>query len=84
MFWRFEGTDGVAKHDHGRIYRAKITSSDGQVEYSKWFYTEEALRDSMRGVTRNIGKRYYCEAQMVLCHDPACDVDPKPRVIASL
>jgi len=72
------------KHKHGSVYRAKIASHDGRVEYSEWFNTEDDLRDSMRGTQRNIGKRYYCEVKMVPCLDPACDVDEKPRVISTL
>jgi hypothetical protein len=71
-------------HNHGYVYRAKIVGSDGQAEYSDWFNTEQALRDSMRGVTRNIGKKYYCEAKMLPCTQAECDADQKPRVIASL
>jgi hypothetical protein len=71
-------------HNHGYEYRAKIVGSNGQPEYSDWFNTEQALRDSMRGVIRNIGKRYYCEARMVPCTQLNCDVDQRPRVIASL
>jgi hypothetical protein len=71
-------------HKHGQVYRAKITCPDGRVEYGEWFATERELRDSMRGVTRDIGKRYYCEAKMVACTDARCDVDRKPRVIAAL
>jgi hypothetical protein len=71
-------------HNHGYIYRAKIVGFDGQPEYSEWFNTEKALRDSMRGITRNIGKRYYCEAKMVPCTQAGCDVDQTPKVIASL
>ena len=37
------------KHKHGHVYRAKIASHDGRVEYSEWFNTEDDLRDSMRG-----------------------------------
>jgi hypothetical protein len=71
-------------HNHGHVYRAKIVGSDGQAEYCEWFNTEEALRDAMRGVKRNIGKRYYCEAKMVPCTKAGCDVDQIPRVIAAL
>ena len=73
-------------HRHGRVYRAKIVSVDGQRNrgMAKWFNTEKELRDAMQGVTRAIGKRYYCEAKMVNCMHPGCDVDPNPRVTATL
>ena len=71
-------------HNHGRVYRAKIVSTDGRTEYGEWFNTEKELRDAIKGVTRAIGKRYYCEAKMVNCTQPGCDVDPTPRVIATL
>jgi hypothetical protein len=71
-------------HNHGHVYRAKIVSSNGQPEYSEWFNTEKELRAAMQGVTRAMGKRYYCEAKMVNCTQPGCDVDQMPRVIASL
>jgi hypothetical protein len=71
-------------HNHGRVYRAKIVSADGRTEYGEWFNIEKELRDAMKGVTRAIGKRYYCEAKMVNCMQPGCDVDPNPRVIATL
>jgi hypothetical protein len=62
-------------HNHGQIYRAKIVSIDGRTEYGGWFNTEKELRDAMQGVTRAIGKRYYCEAKMLNCTQPQCDVD---------
>jgi hypothetical protein len=71
-------------HNHGRVYRAKIVSTDGRTEYGEWFNTEKELRDAIKGVTRAIGKRYYCEAKMVNCTQPGCDVDPTPRVITTL
>jgi 6-pyruvoyl-tetrahydropterin synthase len=71
-------------HDHGHTYRAKIVSTDGRTEYGEWFNTEKELRDAMQGVTRAIGKRYYCEAKKAQCTEPGCDVDPTPRVIAAL
>ena len=71
-------------HNHGRVYRAKIVSTDGRTEYGEWFNTEKELRDAIKGVTRAIGKRYYCEAKMVNCTQPGCDVDPTPRVITIL
>jgi hypothetical protein len=71
-------------HNHGRVYRAKIVNADGRTEYGKWFNTEKDLRDAMQGVTRAIGKRYYCEAKMVNCTQPECDIDPNPRVITTL
>ena len=71
-------------HNHGHVYRAKIVGPDGRPEDSEWFNTEKALRDSVSGVTRNIGKRYYCEAKMVPCTQAGCDVDQTPRVIAAL
>jgi hypothetical protein len=71
-------------HNHGRVYRAKIVSAGGRTEYGEWFNTEKDLRDAMQWVTRAIGKRYYCEAKMVNCTQPGCDVDPNPRVITTL
>jgi hypothetical protein len=71
-------------HNHGRVYRAKIVSTDGRTEYGEWFNTEKELRDAMKRVTRAIGKRYYCEAKMVNCTQSGCDVDPTPRVITTL
>jgi hypothetical protein len=71
-------------HNHGQIYRAKIVSIDGRTEYGDWFDSEKELRDSMQGVTRALAKRYYCEAKRVRCTERSCDVDPTPRVTASL
>jgi hypothetical protein len=71
-------------HNHGKIYRAKIASPDGRIEFSDWFDTEKELRDAMQKKNREIGKRYYCEAKMVSCTQPGCDVDQTPRVISSL
>ena len=71
-------------HNHGRVYRAKIVSADGRTEYGEWCNTEKELRDAMQRVTRAIGKRYYCEAKMVNCTQPGCDVDTNPRVITTL
>jgi hypothetical protein len=71
-------------HNHGRVYRAKIVSANGRTEHGEWFNTEKELRDAMQVVTRAIGKRYYCEAKMVNCMQPGCDVDPTPRVITTL
>ena len=71
-------------HNHGQIFRAKIVSSDGRTEYGEWFYTEKELRKSMHGVTRALGKRYYCEAKRVPCTERSCNVDPTPRVIDAL
>jgi hypothetical protein len=71
-------------HNHGRVYRAKIVSADGRTEHGEWFNTEKELRDAMQVVTRAIGKRYYCEAKMVNCTQPGCDVDTNPRVITTL
>ena len=70
-------------HNHGRVYRAKIVSADGRTEHGEWFNTEKELRDAMQAVTRAIGKRYYCEAKMLTC-TRECDVDPNPKVIATL
>jgi hypothetical protein len=70
-------------HNHGQIYRAKIVSIDGRTEYGEWFESAPP-RDSMQGVTRALGKRYCCEAKRVRCTERSCDVDPTPRVIASL
>jgi len=71
-------------HNHGRLYRAKIASSDGRTEFSDWFNTEKELRLVMQTTTRQLGKRYYCEAKMVPCIQPDCDVDQTPRVISAL
>jgi hypothetical protein len=71
-------------HNHGRVYRTKIVSANGRTEYGEWFNTEKELREAMHVVTRAIGKRYYCEAKMVNCTQPQCDVDPNPRVITTL
>jgi hypothetical protein len=71
-------------HNHGRVYRAKIVSADGRTEHGEWFNTEKELRDTMQGVARAIGKRYYCEAKVVNCTQPGCDIDPTPRVITTL
>jgi len=70
------------KHAHGHVYRAKIAPFSGPAEYGEWFGSEAALRSSMSGVTRDIGKRYYCEAKMMHCAE--CEVDEKPKVIAAL
>ena len=71
-------------HNHGQIYRAKIVSTDGRAEYGEWFNTEKELRDAMQTTTRPMGNRYYCEAKMVPCTQPGCDVDQTPKVISTL
>ena len=70
------------KHDHGRLYRAKIVPFRGSPEYGDWFSTESELRSVMQRITRPIGNRYYCESKMIACSE--CDVDESPRVIATL
>ena len=59
----------------------RSSAQTDELIYGEWFNTEKELRDAMQGVTRAIGKRYYCEAKMVNCTQPGCDVDPNPRVI---
>lgn len=71
-------------HNHGRVYRAKIVSDDGDTEFSDWFDTEEELGSAMQMTKRQVGKRYYCESKLVGCLDPQCDVDETIRVISSL
>ncbi len=70
------------KHAHGSLYRAKIAPFKGPTEYGEWFGTEAALRTSMQETTRTLGSRYYCEAKTIGCAE--CEVDEKPKVIASL
>jgi hypothetical protein len=70
-------------HNHGRVYRAKIVKAQTD-EPSTTSGSTPKKSDAMQGVTRAIGKRYYCEAKMVNCTQPGCDVDPTPRVITTL
>jgi hypothetical protein len=72
------------KHNHGRVYRAKIVAQGGTIEYGEWFNTEVDLRASMGPIARHLGKRYYCEASMVPCAHAECNVDQTPKVIAVL
>jgi hypothetical protein len=72
----------LKKHTHGQVYRAKIAPFSGPTEYGEWFASEAALRSSMKDVARAIGKRYYCETKVMPCAE--CEVDEKPRVIATL
>ena len=72
----------LRKHDHGLLYRAKITRFSGGSEYGEWFHSESALRSAMQKVTRDLGKRYYCETKIITCAE--CEVDEQPRVIATL
>jgi len=70
------------KHDHGHLFRAKITPFGGAPEYGEWFHSESALRAAMKDVIRALGKRYYCEAKAITCAE--CDANENPRVIATL
>jgi hypothetical protein len=72
------------KHNHGRVFRAKIVMMDGATEYGEWFNTEVDLRTSMGPIARHLGKKYYCEASMVPCAHAECNVDQTPKVIAVL
>jgi hypothetical protein len=72
----------LKKHAHGQLYRVKIAPFSGPTEYGEWFESEAELRFAMREIPRDIGKRYYCEAKMIRCAE--CEVDEKPKVIASL
>jgi hypothetical protein len=72
----------MKKHTHGRVYRAKIAPFSGPTEYGEWFGSESALRSAMQAVARDVGKRYYCEEKMTPCAE--CEVDERPRVIATL
>ena len=72
------------KHNHGRVYRAKIVNMNGGTEYGEWFNTEGDLISSMSGIARHLGKKYYCEASMVPCAQVECNVDQTPKVIAVL
>ena len=70
------------KHAHGKMYRAKIVPFRGPAEYGDWFCTESELRAAMRGLIRNIGTRYYCEAKLIGCSE--CEVDEPAKVICTL
>jgi len=70
------------KHNHGQMYRAKIVPSIGPPEYGEWFGTEADLRSAMRGLTRSIGKRYYCETKMIACSE--CEGGEAAKVISTL
>ena len=70
------------KHNHGRLYRAKIVPFRGPPEYGEWFDTEAGLRSAMSLAARLIGNRYYCESKMLTCAE--CDANEVPRVIATL
>jgi hypothetical protein len=72
----------LKKHAHGNLYRVKIAPFSGPTEYGEWFGSEAALRSAMRDVARDIGKRYYCETKMIGCAE--CEVDERPKVIATL
>jgi len=72
----------LRKHDHGQMYRAKIVPFTGPSEYGEWFRTESELRLALRGMVRDIGKRYYCERKMIACGE--CDVDEPAKVISTL
>lgn len=64
------------------MYRAKIVPFTGPSEYGEWFDTESELRMAMRGMIRDIGKRYYCEKKTVACGE--CEVDERAKVISTL
>ena len=70
------------KHDHGRLYRAKIVPFQGPPEFGEWFGNESDLISAMKQTTRRIGNSYYCESKMITC--PECDVGEDPKVIATL
>jgi hypothetical protein len=70
------------KHNHGRLYRAKIVPFRGPTEYGDWFSTESDLRSAIQKETRLIGSRYYCESKMLTCSE--CDINEGPKVIATL
>jgi hypothetical protein len=70
------------KHDHGRMYRCKTVSLDGSLAYGEWFGTESDLRAAMGFLTRDLGKRYYCETAKISC--PACEAGEEPTVISVL
>ena len=72
----------LKKHNHGQMYRAKIVPFTGSPEYGEWFSTESELRLAMRGMVRDIGKRYYCEKKMIACGE--CEVDERAKVISTL
>ncbi len=74
------------KHNHGCLYRAKVVPFTGAPEYGEWFHSESALRSAMRDLTRQIGKRYYCETKQITCAEceSADGEDNKPKVIATL
>jgi hypothetical protein len=64
------------------MYRAKIVPFTGPSEYGEWFSTESELRLAMRGMVRDIGKRYYCEKKMIACGE--CEIDERAKVISTL
>ena len=72
----------AVKHDHGQLFRAKVTPYGGVPEYGEWFHSESALRAAMKDVARELGKRYYCEVKTITCAE--CDANENPRVIATL
>ncbi len=69
-------------HNHGDLFRAKIVPFAGPAEYGEWFATEAEVRSAMRGVARDIGKRYYCETKVMTCAE--CERDQRPRVVCTL
>jgi hypothetical protein len=72
----------LKKHNHGQMYRAKVVPFTGPPEYGEWFSTEYELRVAMRGMVRDIGKRYYCEKKMIACGE--CKIDERAKVISTL
>lgn len=69
------------KHDHGRMFRAKIVPFTGPTEYGEWFGTESEVRAAFKSA-RDIGKKYYCETIAISC--PECATDEKPHVVGML
>jgi hypothetical protein len=75
-------TTQLIKHDHGQMYRCKIVPVAGPTEYGEWFGTESDVRDALKRIGRDLGKRYYCETKAMTC--PQCDASEKAHVICSL
>ena len=72
----------LPKHNHGRMYRAKIVPFSGPTEFGPWFSTESEVRTDMDTQRRNIGSKYYCETKTISC--PECEADDKARVVGML
>lgn len=71
-------------HNHGHIYRASVKDTNGRVEYSEWFNTQEELRNAMERTHRDDTKIYDCEGKRVRCTNPDCDADETPFFVSSL